>query len=271
MSSFVDKEQFLSRVECFVKSQTLMLKYEKILKTYDCFSSKQPIQFPSKQHFKTKKSSITTNNYMHPKNPRKTLQTLWNTLNSSNYTKIFHKLKFQIRNENLSSVIVDILKSAVLHNSYRKQFIMMISDLMCIWDKEVISDTVVKWINDYISNKCYIFKHDEEKPYTTYDIFCLKQKHKTNTLAFNNLMIDILDMIPSLNIDVNLYLNDILHNGLMTYIQDDYYVDLFLQAFVQFLDRHVDLMQKFKGDIKKIFDSQQGVSLRNKFTLEKLI
>jgi hypothetical protein len=261
----VPKKDFIDRKAGYCKSSCIEQKYDNLFKKYECFLKSINIYYHknSKQPEK-KKTSYYKDRPL--KDSKKSLQCFWNILNESNYQKIIHKLKFQVNDDNAKAISDDIIKNAVIHCSYRRYFILILKEIMNMTNKEFVTDTIERYFQSYINNELYIYKLDD-KIQSSYDIFCEQQKHKQKTLSTNTLLFDIVKAIPSLNINVDEYINKILFN-LEVDLNDEYHVDLYLHMIMDLLKYNNDISRYTIINWDIIADNI--ISLKNKFLIDKV-
>lgn len=266
----VTKQMFLSRQEAYTKSLSVAAKYDALFQAHECFTTKQVVPVPNRHHSRNhhvrKASPYADQPPRHTRDPKKMLQSLFNILNDSNYAKVLHKLKFIVSNDNLVQIMTDILKNGVRHHTYRKHFIRLILDLMHIWDKEVISHTVLSFFADFMKASKRISLEVTE---SEYDTFCSQQKHKQRVLNTNLLFLDAYDMFTGrIQFDLNEYLGYIIKE-MNDVKQVDDLVDLFLNILCQFTERHTLDILPYKSHIMDL--PVASLCVKNRFLIEKIM
>lgn len=266
----IERETFYSKKDLCDLSNSqltaLICRYKELFSKYDCFTVSKPVHQNHK--IKSRKPHhLHSQNIIAPKDVNRCLQNLWNTLNDANYTKILQKLKLLINADNIDRVCHDILNTAVKHNTYRKQFLRILIDMSSNWGKDKVMSPVKKWFDEHVLSEFYLFTIATNMKLTDYDVFCMKTKHKQRILSYNNLVMDIHDMLPLADISIHDYLDNIMNGFLKTH-HDDYYMDLFLNIIKDFSVQHKEKVFKHK-DI--IISSCEELSFKNKFLLEKIM
>lgn len=268
----VSKEVFLARRAQYSsshpRSAALILKYESLFKSHDCFSVVNKSPAVQAKYHKQRKPHHSSHYHVANKDPKKTLQSLWNTLNDANYPKILQKLRLQVTSANLEHIISELIKAAIIHSCYRKHFIRMIIDLMGLWDRERICHVIKTWFQDVMLGSFYYFSYDEDtsSPKNEYDMFCLQQKHKQKTLSHNAFLLDVYDMIPCVSLDIDTYISRVL-TGFLNHKGDESYTDLFLHMLYDISVRHKQLEQH----IYVVKSACDNLSIKNKFLFEKVV
>lgn len=255
---------FAKRKEDYEKSSCIKSKYEAIHAKFECFSKANNLYF----HKYNKNDQVLKKRHYPDRpqrEPKKTLQSLWNILNESNYQKITHKLKFLINEDNLSHVVNDILKNAIIHATYRKYFLLVLTDVLSNNNKEVVLRTVREFYNDYIGNRKYeLIVKDTENDY---DLFCRKQKHKQTVMNTNKLFMDIVESIPELDIDISGEYVDMLLVNLEKEKTDEFYIDLYLNIMIDCVSRYKESFINKSVRLNEVL--KENVSMKNKFMIEK--
>lgn len=265
----VNPDQFYERKDNYEPSSCIKSKYDALLKKYECFLKSNNLYYHKyNKGGETKKRTFPDRP---AREPKKTLQSLWNVLNESNYHKICHKLKFLVNESNLTHIVTDILKNAVLHSTYRKYFVIVLNDLISICNKDVAMNTISEFYKDYIANNRYEFPASEGTPSNEYDLFCKKQKHKQMTLNTNLLFMELVDRISDVDINIDNYISLLIGN-INGKEEDEYYVDLILNMIIDVCDRYKVNILNCKANV---YDSLECIkkhnkSLKNKFLIEKI-
>ena len=270
----VNKDQFLDRKNNYEISSCIKNKYNELLKHYECFQKSNNLYF----HKYNKNNDQRKRSYpdRSVREPKKTLQSLWNVLNESNYLKKCHKLMFLFNEDNLIHIVSDILKNAVIHSCYRKYFIIVLNDLIGISNRDVALSVINAFYHGIIDGSGYIYVQDSNAikniiPVTTdteYDIFCKKQKHKTKCLNTNMLVIEIINNVEGIDFNMNDYIMYLLSSLLVS--NDDFYIDIYLNMIIDICSNKnlntLDLIRQF--DFSLIQDHNK--SLKNKFLIERI-
>jgi hypothetical protein len=267
--TLITKDTFILRENTFVLNSPLKTKYDNIIKDHECFHAKPaPTHYVHKARFVKKPQHNSHHEGRTMKDPVKSMQCLFNILNDSNYSKIFHKMKFLVSNDNLISVINKILKCGVTHKTYRKHFLRLILDLFHIWDREAISTTIKEFFNDFIMNNKRLCMEKTDTT-TDYDVFCLEQKHKQKMLNTNMLLLDAYDMFAGkINVDVEGCVARVMQE-LQEVIMEDRLIDIFLQMLVQYAEHKTINMTEHKDTIVAL--PKHHLSVKNRFLFENVI
>jgi hypothetical protein len=255
---------FLQRKENYEKSSCIKSKYDAMHAKYECFLKANNLYF---HKYNKNEQVLKKRNYSDrpPKEPKKTLQSLWNILNESNYQKITHKLKFLINEDNLVHVVTDILRNSIIHATYRKYFLLILTDILSNNNKEIVIKTIKDFYNDYISNRKYEFPVTGVE--NDYDLFCRKQKHKQTVINTNKLFMDIVDMIPELGIDISGEYVDMLFTNLEKEKDNEFYIDLYLNIMIDCVSKYKESFIKKSLLLNEVL--KENVSMKNKFMIEK--
>lgn len=255
---------FLQRKENYEKSSCIKSKYDAMHAKYECFLKANNLYF---HKYNKNDQLLKKRNYSErpQREPKKTLQSLWNILNESNYQKITHKLKFLINEENLVHVVTDLLKNSIIHSTYRKYFLLILSDVLANNNKEVVLRTIHDFYNDYIGHRKYELPVVDVE--NDYDLFCRKQKHKQTVINTNKLFMDIAETIPELEIDISGAYVDMLFVNLEKEKDDEFYIDLYLNIMIDCVTKYKDSFIKKSVVLNEVL--KDNVSMKNKFMIEK--
>lgn len=252
------RQVFKDRRDIFERNLNISTKYTQLFQNYDCFTSinQNFVKYHGKANDKRK-------NYHERERPHhRTFQSLWNTLNDTNYHKISKTIKFMISNDNISTVINDIISNAIIHSIYRKYFILLLKDISQMGYSDTVTKEIIHFFNDFIDNQKYIFQkklNDDE-----YSYFCDQQKHKTKVLNTIMFFIDVKESIKLIQDEMNFdyYIQHIIEH-VTSPTCDAFHLNMYLTIL------HI-LSDKF--DI--IPDKLQDVNthcMKNKFLKEKLM
>ena len=265
----VSPSQFYDRKDNYEPSSCVRTKYDTILKKYECFLKSNNLYYHKYNKGGEQKKRTFPDRPV--REPKKTLQSLWNVLNESNYHKICHKLKFLVNDGNLNHIVTDILKNAILHSTYRKYFVIVLNDLITVCNKEVAMKIISEFYEDYISNNRYEFARCDDMTDNEYDIFCKKQKHKQMTLNTNLLFLELVDKVMGVDIDIDDYISSLISN-IEEKVDDEYYVDLILNMIIDVCEKYrtnvLNSKSMIYGRLESI--SKHNKSLKNKFLIEKI-
>lgn len=258
----------MERKNNYESSSCIKTKYESLLKQYECFLKPNNLYYHKYNKGNDQKKRVYPERLS--REPKKTLQSLWNVLNESNYQKICHKLKFLVNDDNVSHIISDILKNAILHTHYRKYFIIVLNDFMLLTNKDVALNVINAFYKDIIDSNGYGYI-DNNITETEYDLFCSKQKHKTKALNTNMLILELIQKVQGIDFDRKSYISYLLSNFKKNQ-NDDYYVDLYLNMLVDICGNASMIPSEF--DEIKTFDfafvNENDRCLKNKFLVEKV-
>lgn len=157
-----------------VPPPALVLKYETLFKNYDCFT-KAPNYVPKK--IEKRRPHIIEK--------KKSLQSLWNILNETNFLKVAQKIRFMVSDLNIENVVEDLLKNAILHASYRKFFLLVLQD---IHKHHPAYLYVQAHYLRFLESHNYLLKNDTNLK--DYDLFCHRQKTKGFIISSTMLYLD---------------------------------------------------------------------------------
>lgn len=259
-------QEFLDRIDTYQKDANITQKYAELFSRYECFSKPNNVYFHKFNKGYDKKPRNVFG--IKPKESKKTLQSLWNVLNESNYQKVSHKLKFMVNEDNVTQVVKDIIKNAVLHSTYRKYFLKLLRDLLGFAKEEYIYITISDYFHNYIDGQLFKKENGFNNTENKYDIFCTQQKHKKMTLNINVLLIDIIKEFPEIKINMFPYIDSIID---LIKCDEDFYQDLGLNLMIDICTtpEYVEYISKYDIDWNEIIS--RGSSSKIKFLVEKII
>jgi hypothetical protein len=248
------RQVFKDRRDIFERNLNISAKYTQLFQRYDCFTNIN--QNFVKHHGK---ANDKRKNYHERERPR-TFQSLWNTLNDTNYHKISKTIKFMISNDNISTVVNDIISNAIIHSIYRKYFILLLKDISHIGYSDTVTKEIIHFFNDFIDNQKYIFQKklvDDE-----YSYFCDEQKHKTKVLNTIMFLVDVKECFKLDDMNFDSYIKHTIEH-VTSPTCDAFHLNMYLTILHILSDKFVIIPDKL-----------QDVNIhcmKNKFLKEKLM
>lgn len=193
------KDDFCRIKETTVVSEEIKEKYNQLFLQYDCFqniayvipykfqkdkrSPKPPVDF-KKRHFQVFSKVLKRPTIDSGEKPIiKRVKGLLNIINETNYEKQINKLIFSLEHDNVDVVTNIILNTSVLQVFYIHLFIKLINDMLMTNYKNNIKNEIDQFVKSFFTNKEIYMSQHIDTCKTPYDIFCLKQKHKTLTVS----------------------------------------------------------------------------------------
>lgn len=263
MNIIVPKEDFMRIRVGFSVDENIARKYNELFERYECFSKLSYYHRPTNKTIEKKKPPYAS----YDKRPgKKSFTSMWNILNESNYAKISHRLKFMVTNDNIESIIQDIVHMSIVHSIYRKYFLLVLRDVMQMHASSMkyLQATIVSFDDKY-----YIFTPRQDM--TTYDVFCAKQKHKQTIFNTVSLLLDLQKQYASLDINFTDILNSIF-TMYETHFTDEYYVDIFLNILLLVHEEHPDIVTSKLKSTEDYWTclSKEHISKKTVFLLEKI-
>ena len=209
------REEFINSKHQFQIDHVMNEKYILFLKSYECFSLKC-LSIKNIPHHKShiRRKQIDEINHGKTKTIDKTLQGILNIINMSNYSKNLNKIRLQVSDDNIETVIAEILNKCCVHIFYLQVFLKLIKDIdqLSGYHAKIVSQ-IQKFISDFIAhNEEYTLDHVAQVD--DYDDFCKQQKQKVHAISKNKLIIELI-MNHDNVYDINkyfLYFSDILHH-----------------------------------------------------------
>ena len=270
----VTVEEFLKRKHTYAKDANIEKKYTQLISSYECFNKviyyhkgtavrahdkKRPI--PPK-HDERKGSSTS----------KKSLNSLWNTLNESNYQKISNRIKFMVNDGNVTNIVMELVNMSILHSIYRKYFMMILRDVIhSSSDRNKVYDILTSHLASFDRN--YFVLKGVDVTDTDYDVFCKLQKHKNKCVQTIGLLIDLVG--SAINTETTIIdVWNLLQDCFTPDVDHEYYMDIFIHGIFLLLE-HKDGAQVVEK-IKTILDAIQEAAIKNnmsmkiQFMIEKL-
>lgn len=165
-------------------------KYRDLFQKYNCFSDNAVVIVQTQQV--VVKTYRKTNIKKENKSIKRIMLGILNVINEDNYNKMLFRTKILITSDNLKDILVEILDKCVCQIFYLSIYSAFIKDLIaCLSDIDkqnainIINEFIDKFVNNgYILT---IYKSDN-----TYNDFCMMQKHKTEILSKNMMLLEFL-------------------------------------------------------------------------------
>lgn len=231
-----------------VPPPALETKYETLFKKYECFTKVQtfvprhprPPPVPKRPLEKKKRS----------------LQSLWNILNETNYLKVAHKLRFMVQDDNVQHTVEDLVKHAILHVSYRKYFLLVLQDMH---KHHAAYPHVQALYRNFLSSQDYLLKVPADMM-TEYDLFCHRQKKKQHIVNSTLLYLDLSSFV---SIDIGEYAASITD----CIVAQTPELDLYIQVLIEICKVYPELKPRL--DWRALI--AQTTSSKTKFLIEKLL
>ena len=272
MSIIITKDEFASRKNCFVLQENIVLKYKRLIDENECFS-KVTYFYKNKGFDRTdrtdrvdKRKHMTSNDRKHH-HPKKTFTSLWNLLNESNYTKVCHRLKFMISDDNVNVVIKELINMAITHSIYRKYFILILKDVIKTYEHTGTFDILNNIIVGLLDSRYLILENITLDSKENYDMFCDTLKHKQKVL---NTYIFILDIIDQLGISIPLLIEKT--SQIFTeHLSNEYYFDLMINIMIIIAERYPKEIAAKVTTLRDVFTTKCSSSKKSKFLIEKII
>jgi hypothetical protein len=169
----------------------------------------------------------------HEKKPlKKTFTMLWNTLNEGNYTKISHRLRFIVNDENYKVAIRELIEMSILHSIYRRYFLHLLMDII-----QIQGDKAKEYVKEYVTTfqeSYWVLQTPKDCTMPAYELFCKQQKHKVKMLHTIEFLIDV-SLLNIIDIDLLWIWNTLLHAYHDIPHCDTYYIDLVLNSMMTLL------------------------------------
>jgi len=263
-------ETFLQGKNTYVVDETIVKRYEQLIGKYECFN--KVIYYHKGNAIKgpEKKKPVFKNDER--KTPKKSFTSLWNTLNESNYAKISHRLKFMINDENITTVVKELVHMSIIHSIYRKYFMYLLKDVINLAPpKTDVIDILMKHIATF-DNAYYVITHvDTVSP--QYDDFCKLQKHKTKIMQTQAFMLDIIMSDIKIPYTLEQYWDNI-WNCIGCVLDIEYYLDIYLNIVQSLLETlktkcvsHRGVLNCIKESLSMVNDSG---SMKLRFMIENV-
>jgi hypothetical protein len=134
----------------------------------------------------------------------KTITSILNIINTSNYVKNLNKIRITSSNENIRHITNEILQKCCSQNLFMNVFLRLLIDMIKLSGLgPLICEEISIFATNFYDKKEYVFEAPDQNK-DNYDIFCLEQKHKINAIAKNIAIIAIFlkNIVP---VDMNYY------------------------------------------------------------------
>lgn len=204
-------------------------RYDDLIATYSCFTSSSSFHVVKKYN-----KNATYNIKRVHKDIKRSLMGLLNIINTENYKIIFEKVKFLIKQENLNTIIVEILHKSCLQVFYLHVFTRLIKDIINICgisEKKTIYDTICLYVSDFLQKREYIFKCDSTVEVEPYAMFCMIQKHKMLIQNKNILIVEMFKNSLITDMNVEQYISFIF-GELQTSYENELHMDILVQILL---------------------------------------
>jgi hypothetical protein len=261
MSIIITKDEFMSRKNSYIRQENILSKYEKLITGYECFT-KVTYFHKSKVFDKGGRKQYTNHEKKHS-NTKRSFTSLWNLLNESNYTKICHRLKFMISDENVHIVMKELVTMAIMHSIYRKYFILILKDVIKTYNThQLLHDIIMAFDDKYLILPSITLDAKEN-----YDMFCATMKHKQKVLNTYMFLLDVID-----NISVSIVeLIERTSNIFAEHIKNEYYFDLLVHIMIIIAERYPKEVSAKVNSLRDVFAATCSDSKKSKFLVEKII
>jgi len=250
-----------------ILSNELLEKYNKLF-GYDCFSNK--IIYKDKP-YRCLNDKNDKKNFRHRErdNRRKPIEKIilgiLNIINNDNYDKILNKLRLVATEENITSIINEILNKCCSQFFFMKVFLKLIIDLVNVTGyHEIMMVNINNFIDSFVINNEYLYiKELEDKnknKKTDYDNFCNNQKHKSYTLSKNLLIFELLKTGICTGIDIDRYILYFFDNLKNTTTEDHYHTDLLLNILLDILKQNnIEIQQDIYIELYDYFKEYKNI------------
>jgi hypothetical protein len=165
-----------------------------------------------------------------------------------------------VSNDNISTVIKDIISNAIIHSIYRKYFILLLKDISQMGYSDTTTKEILNCFNDFIDNQKYIFlKKPNDDEYTC---FCDEQKHKTKVLNTIMFFVDVKESFKLDEMNFDYYIQHTIEH-VTSPTCDAFHLNMYL-TILHILSDKFDILP----------DKVQDVNIhcmKNKFLKEKLM
>ena len=182
------KAVMLERKKVVQRDADIDAKYRDIF-ALDCFQSTYTI--PLNKLMKGKdvgirhpyKTSVPPHAIMiNNKSITKRLTSILNVLNEANYEKQVHKVFFLMKDDDIIQMTRLILDTSMIQVFYVTLFIKLLNDLLRTEHKAKVQNTINQFVDEFWNGRNVGFIPPKGE-FSTYDLFCMKQKHKATYIA----------------------------------------------------------------------------------------
>lgn len=256
-----------------ILTNELLEKYNKLF-GYDCFSNKIIYKDKPYRCLNDKNDKNDKKNFRHRErdNRRKPIERvilgILNIINNDNYDKILNKLRLVATEENITSIINEILNKCCSQFFFMKVFLKLIIDLVNVTGyHEIMMVNINNFIDSFVLNNEYLYIKNEvevedknKNKKTDYDNFCNDQKHKSYTLAKNLLIFELLKTGICTGIDIDRYILYFFDNLKNTSTDDHYHNDLLLNILLDILKQNnVEIQQDIYIELHDYFKEYKNI------------
>lgn len=230
-------QDFINIQDNIILDNDLEKYYNNFFNKYDCFTK------PLINDNNHKKYNFKSRNYKEyerrfPKRPKdinkQTLEIL-NKINSRNYKKMLTKIRNIITENNVSSVINDILKQCTLQIAFKDVFLELLHDIYIHSTpsiKSIIKNNSNQFIDKYLLDKDFVIFNKTQNNDCSYDDFCMQQKKKATILSKNIINLELIRISlvsQSLSGYTQFFVSQL--NHMLDDNDSDYYLDIIINIF----------------------------------------
>lgn len=204
-------------------------RYDDLISAYSCFTSTSTFHVVKKYN----KNVIYNIKRVH-KDIKRSLMGLLNIINTENYKNIFEKIRFLINQENLNTIIAEILHKSCLQVFYLHVFTRLIKDIINISgnnERKIVYDTICLYVSDFLQKKEYVFTRDSSTDIEPYALFCMTQKHKMLIQNKNILIIEMFKNSLIIDITFDQYIRFLCGELDMSY-ENELHMDILVQILL---------------------------------------
>jgi hypothetical protein len=249
----------------------IVAKYVHIFSTYDCFSNKNVNTFFAprekevrQKHFHQSPSLPPNKQYRERRRKEKTIHEIVrgiiNIINKTNYAKMFNTIRILSTQENISTIVSEILVNTCHNAFYIELFTKLVIDLAMVSGyRDAILAEITDFIHKFVEKKEYVFHTKADG--NDYDIFCDQQKHKAYVLCKNNLIMNLhVEGIHNINVKdyVAHFINVIISNE----YQDEYHKKLLLQIILDCISHDATIKSTSYTDILAFLQENNWASTK---------
>lgn len=226
-------------------------KYKELFKQYNCFSDNAVVIVQTQQVVvKTyRKSNIKKEN----KSIKRIMLGILNVINDDNYKKMLFRTKILITPENLKDIITEILDKCVFQIFYLSIYSAFIKDLVNSFtdnDKQNALSIINEFIHNFLNDGYILIIHKSEN---SYHDFCMMQKHKTEILSKNMMLLEFLTTTNYLtNLTIDSYSNKIFKAFLEYVNVNNEIADVLIQMMLEISKKGYTFDKNILKNIKTI-------------------
>lgn len=263
-------ETFLQRKTSYVVDESIGKKYTQLIAKYECFN--KVIYYHKGNAIKGPEKKRPLFKQEDKKPHKKSFTSLWNTLNETNYTKISHRLKFMINDDNIATVIKELVQMSIVHSIYRKYFMLLLKDVIKLATSQSnVIDIIMKNVESFDTSYYLITDIDTVSP--QYDDFCRLQKHKTKVLQTQAFLLDIIASDIQIPYTIEKYWATV-WSAFEHVLDTEYYLDIYLNLVLHLLEAlrsktmlNICFLDCLKETLASVSDSG---SMKLKFMIENI-